>query len=593
MPTPFPFNFGDTQALSMANYVFMAIMGMLAIVHVSVVILFYYADEYKGLTLIASIMTGALTLGYFYLWSWGHQTVLTIMLILHVAASACMLNINRMLLKHNSPFYISETNIAIVVFAFANIFRTLFVHKVKSNFASDGRLEWHKDVIHLEKLLTKCNTGHERVSDREVVECIRKSNRKLDPKAYFCRLCDDPAMNELADDFELLDILRNGYKISGSKLDHMDKELPEIEYENYISQCLSLDETEYSDTERDEIARTVDLSRTKSSENFVELLNVSQNDLLWLKSREMLATPPKYKNSSKLWIRLSTYNKLVMLNRVKMRGVVSKDSIERVLTVSEASKLFSFISRSFEEQLTFLRFKENMRQTNIDRSNLVSTLRNNQRTLRVISNSLSALEMFILVIFFVCIFSTNGLFFKIISPIFILTFPIVWNIMNSFIFIISTHPYDIGDRVHIAGDNLIVRDIGLTSTVFERWNNEFVVITNQYIREHPIKNIRRSKSQQWKIEFYISSHTRPELLKEFISNLKNFVENNPAFEHITIGIDEIKDCNFYKAVFIIRHAINHQNGFFMWQVQNKFMRKLVDECNRHKILYIKPEWRLS
>ncbi len=320
------------------------------------------------------------------------------------------------------------------------------------------------------------------------------------------------------------------------------------------------------------------------------LLNyLTQYDLNCLTEKNNFIKIYKSEKNECLKVEVDDYTKLKKIDKLRLNGVITLKSLENVLPKNDAKLCFRILTQNFENFLTYTDFEESMRQLNNFRADLINTLKNNKRTMNLLFRTLLCVQMFIFGIVVLYVIKADKFIKHILTPIFILLFPIAWNLFNSFMFIIYSHLYDIGDRIYIGDDNLIVKDIGLTSTIFERWNNENVVITNGYIKERAITNIRRSRNQQWKVTFNILNDHQKKTLDQFKKNIKHFVTDNIAFKHVSINFDEIRDSRYLKMSIIITHSINHQNGFFMWKVQNKFMLKLVKELNDNNIKYLEPE----
>jgi hypothetical protein len=74
------------------------------------------------------------------------------------------------------------------------------------------------------------------------------------------------------------------------------------------------------------------------------------------------------------------------------------------------------------------------------------------------------------------------------------------NALESILFLFVIHPFDVGDRVYIQlssptdFDNLVVSEMHLLSTVFERWDGVKVYVPNYVLAMKSIINIRRSGS---------------------------------------------------------------------------------------------------
>lgn len=524
--------------------------------------------------------------------------------------------------------YVGKIYLTILIYALCNTLKSQVIEQLKDNFISKKRLCWYKDVIRLERFFTKCKTGACKMDDMAIVESIGHARRRLNPRMYFCLLCDDPETAALAARYEVLDIIRDNLRESEHYYDeaeasaprHEDYELGHraqhapnagengdagtnpprcdgaSEFRNYSVNC-SMDSDGQEDLPADEVPPAgvpvgdapADAGEEETEKSRIDLLYVNKEDLRWLNEKNDFIKVIKDEARGCLMVDLEAYKRLRRMEKQQLHGQISEKSLLAHLPQSDAAACFKILTQNFETSLSFIDFEENIRQMNLERGCLISTLLNNRRTMRTLSRMLLVVELFVLtsVIFF--IFDVRKVVKTVVPPVCIFLFPVIWNIFDAFMFVICSHPYDIGDRIYIDDDNLVVRDIGLTSTTFERWNNEYVVVANSYIKTKAIRNIRRSKNQQWQISFYISADTSEQTRETLEANMRAFVEKSPAFEHITIVYDEIKECRFYKISFIVKHAINHQNGFFKWRVQNKFMIKLINECNARGMGYSQPE----
>ena len=66
------------------------------------------------------------------------------------------------------------------------------------------------------------------------------------------------------------------------------------------------------------------------------------------------------------------------------------------------------------------------------------------------------------------------------------------NMFDSIIFLFVTHPYDTGDRIFVGAETLIVKKMGLMSTLFTRWDGTEIYIFNSILCNDMITNVRRS-----------------------------------------------------------------------------------------------------
>lgn len=69
------------------------------------------------------------------------------------------------------------------------------------------------------------------------------------------------------------------------------------------------------------------------------------------------------------------------------------------------------------------------------------------------------------------------------------------NLFDSVIFLFATHPFDTGDRIVVESEILVVKQLGLFSTLFTRWDGTETMIANVKLSSLTITNFRRSPPQ--------------------------------------------------------------------------------------------------
>lgn len=257
-------------------------------------------------------------------------------------------------------------------------------------------------------------------------------------------------------------------------------------------------------------------------------------------------------------------------------GLVTPESLRVNFGEEHAKEAYSLIAFRRGEGINYDVFKENGRQINGERNNLYRTIMDNKKLLSVIWFILALLEGAIGYLIITMYFRAQPLLLELIIPMVILpALPMIKATVESFLFIIYTHPYDPGDRVHIDEENMVVRRISLFSTTLERWDGVEVVIPNLVIREKVISNIRRSKSQQWKLDVLISSKTSEKKIGLLREAIRRFVKSDRSYVTASVSVSEIVDCNHMRLTVIVKHAINFQSGFFMWTGHTKFVNMLL------------------
>ena len=178
---------------------------------------------------------------------------------------------------------------------------------------------------------------------------------------------------------------------------------------------------------------------------------------------------------------------------------------------------------------------------------------------------------------------------------------------ESIIFLLIIHPFDIGDRVYIkldttdnkAGgdctDNLLVVEMNLMSTVFERWDGVRIYISNSVLATKPIYNIRRSGPTTDLLHLAFAHSTRIDQLESLRLRLQSFLRQNRQdyTEFHRINVDALENCNRMKVTILIQHASNWQDFELQMARRTKILSWLKNTIEDLGINYLPPVQRVE
>ncbi|TKX20648.1 putative MscS family protein [Elsinoe australis] len=161
-------------------------------------------------------------------------------------------------------------------------------------------------------------------------------------------------------------------------------------------------------------------------------------------------------------------------------------------------------------------------------------------------------------------------------------------VLGSCIFLFSKHPFDIGDRVEITKEQLIVDHISLLFTVFRRVTGEncgrLVQIPNIVLNGLWIENVTRSKAMKEQLSLMISYNTSFEdiqLLKNelltFVRDKENSRDYQPDLEVEVLGTSDLSKLELRVE---IQHKSNYSNETLRAARRSKFMCALVAALRR-------------
>lgn len=228
-----------------------------------------------------------------------------------------------------------------------------------------------------------------------------------------------------------------------------------------------------------------------------------------------------------------------------------------------------------------------------DRKSIASSMHDVDQAITVLDRMLMAVcfiaVVFIFVAFlnksFVTTLATAGTALLSLSFVFSVT---AQEFLGSCIFLFVKHPYDIGDRVDINNDQLVVDHISLLFTIFRRVSGEhcgrFVQIPNIVLNTLWIENVSRSKAMTEQLSIMISFDTTFEDIQLLKNEMLNFVqdkENCRDFQsELEIDVLGTSDMSKLELRIEIRHKSNWHNETIRAARRSKFMCALVQALRR-------------
>lgn len=190
------------------------------------------------------------------------------------------------------------------------------------------------------------------------------------------------------------------------------------------------------------------------------------------------------------------------------------------------------------------------------------------------------------------------------------------NTFESLVFLLLLHPFDVGDRVFInlntfftptastipptmsgsdALDNLLVVEMHLLSTVFERWDGVRLYVPNYVLAMKPIYNIRRSGPLVELQRIQISFDTPIEKINELRDRLDKFVRaDRTDFTDLSrVNFDAIESCNRIHLNVIAQYQGNWQDIDKQLAFRSRFLLFIKQSLQDLEITYMPPVQRIA
>ncbi|KAF2724889.1 hypothetical protein K431DRAFT_281364 [Polychaeton citri CBS 116435] len=223
-----------------------------------------------------------------------------------------------------------------------------------------------------------------------------------------------------------------------------------------------------------------------------------------------------------------------------------------------------------------------------ERKAIANSMHDVDQAINVLDRLLCAV-VFIAVIFifvaflnanFMTTLATTGTALLSLSFVFAVT---AQEVLGSCIFLFVKHPYDIGDRVDIGSDQLVVEHISLLFTVFRRVSGQFVgrsvQIPNIVLNTVWIENVSRSgaMTEQHQVDIaYDTSFDDLQLLKRELHTFVTDKENSRDFQpEIGLQVLGTSDMSKMSIQVELKHKSNWSNETVRMARRSKFMCALM------------------
>jgi len=220
-----------------------------------------------------------------------------------------------------------------------------------------------------------------------------------------------------------------------------------------------------------------------------------------------------------------------------------------------------------------------------ERKAIANSLHDVDSAINVLDNMLCIIVFIIIIFVFVAFLNssfattlaTAGTALLSLSFVFATT---AQEVLGSCIFLFVKHPFDVGDRVDISDNSLIVERISLLFTVFkEIKTHKTTQVANIVLNTVWIDNISRSKAMREQLSVFISFDTSLEDVQLLRDEVQNFVldkENSRDFQpEVEVEVTSIASMDKMELKVEIRHKSNWSNEAVRAARRSKFMCALV------------------
>jgi hypothetical protein len=276
---------------------------------------------------------------------------------------------------------------------------------------------------------------------------------------------------------------------------------------------------------------------------------------------------------------------------VEGRESLTVEDIREVLGPArsdEADEIFTAIDGDGNGDISLDEMIMKVVEIGRDRKSISSSMKDIGQAIRVLDQVLSIIAFIIIIFIIVAFLNTGFVTFLATASTTLLSLSFVFAVtaqefLGSCIFLFVKHPYDVGDRVDIAGPdkmNLVVEQISLLYTVFKRIDcMKMVQVPNIVLNSMWIDNVSRSRAMKEQLELFISFDTTIEDIELLRKEMEAFVrdgDNNRDFHpDIILECTGVNSMDKLSLKCEIRHKSNWSNETVRAARRSKFMCALV------------------
>ncbi|KAL8188684.1 hypothetical protein R6Q57_029704 [Mikania cordata] len=274
----------------------------------------------------------------------------------------------------------------------------------------------------------------------------------------------------------------------------------------------------------------------------------------------------------------------IFMNVTRRRSkFIYLDDLMRFLREDEAVKTMSLLVASPEDE----RIGKNALKNWVvsvfrERKALALTLNDTKTAVNKLHRMVNVLVA--LVILVICLvilnIATTKILVLISSQIVVVAF-IFGNtcktIFESIIFLFVIHPFDVGDRCEIDGNQMIVEEMNIMNTIFLNSDNQKVYYPNSTLATRSIANFYRSPDVADSIDFLIHLSTPADKISMIKQRILSFVESNKDhwYPNPMVVPMDMYDLNTQKLSVWLQHKINNQDaGERIWR-RSKIVEEMI------------------
>lgn len=281
----------------------------------------------------------------------------------------------------------------------------------------------------------------------------------------------------------------------------------------------------------------------------------------------------------------------VIFDRVRLphKKAIAMDDFYGHLPTADAQRYFGLIDLEITEEMSLEQLTRSINALYEENEILARGLSDQAQIIMKLDGLLLFFCWMLIIILILGVFqvSLQG-FIAAMGGIFALVLLVSTGTMKtafeSIIFVIFTHPFDVGDQIIIRGEILTVKEVGLWTSTFSGPGNRLTYIANSRLRTEMIINTRRSPFQKETLTVHVLPSTSSESFKNLDKLLAGFLKRNSKdfLPKATLSDFTILDKDNMRLRITVAHRGNFQNLDLKGARTRSFylyLKEALKECN--------------
>lgn len=269
-----------------------------------------------------------------------------------------------------------------------------------------------------------------------------------------------------------------------------------------------------------------------------------------------------------------------------------------VMEHPDALRFMDYLDANQSGDVTLEELKEALKEAYDEKCNLLRSLKANESVISKIDAFLLTVSLLVLAAF--CLPNMQGSILGFVAFVggsaWALNFAfkhIIDQVFNSIIFVLLTHPYDVGDKIHYAGKNYRVAELGFWMTTLSLPSGRIVYVPNHKLVQDVFGNYRRSDPQDDTVVLSMSPTVSKDQIEKLMGAVNAFIRSRHRIFSgpSLIKLVTIDNRDVMHVGISLKHQFNFNNDDLYNQRREVFSRAVQDIAREQDLALLSTRFK--